>query len=52
MGSSELARVSALGWRRRATRMKRLMHGTETTYIVTPMRSTGTRAAGMADPVR
>ena len=36
VGSSELARVSALGCQRRAAFIKTEMHGTETMYIESP----------------
>ncbi len=50
MGSSELARVSALGWRLLAMLMNSEMHETEARYISRPTAKTKMSAAGMAAP--
>ena len=50
MGSSELARVSALGWRLFAIRMNSEMHDTEARYISRPTAKMRMSAAGMAAP--
>ena len=49
-GSSELASVSALGWRSRAIRMKRVTHGTLHRYMSMPNAMMTASAAGIALP--
>ena len=50
IGSSELASVSALGWRTAAIFMNSPMTGTDSRYIERPMAMTTTSAAGIAEP--
>ncbi len=49
-GSSELASVSALGWRSVAMRIKSVTHGTLHIYMSRPNAMMTARAAGMALP--